>query len=316
MWVGDDLKLEHLLKKQGTPVGIPIKWAGPLKYRIPRRPVPNQPPKLWFKRGEFNFMINQAAFSNWAKGGNSSIALTTDVKAWANYAKGNIKWDNSFWFVYGVNKAELLDLRKNQDKIEIRSGLSHVAFKNFDYSIGASIITQGFKGYSYPNDSIPVSKFMAPGTFQLNLGMNYRPNPNLKINMSPVTAKFTAVLDTVLIDQTKFGLKEGQRIRPELGAQVLIEHKTVLFKNVNMSNRLILFTNYLYHPEKVDIDWLLNLDLKINKYISTTIRTNLIYDDDIILPLYEIKDGKKIKVGEGKRVQFMETLAIGFKYIL
>ncbi|HBB90866.1 MAG TPA: hypothetical protein DC042_03895 [Bacteroidales bacterium] len=316
MWVGDDLKLQHLLKKQGTPDGIPIQWVGPQKYRVARRPVPTQAPKLWTKRAEFLFMINQASFSNWSKGGNSSIALSTDVKASANYAKGNIKWDNFFWFVYGVQKAELLDLRKNQDKIELRSGLSHVAFKNFNYSIGGSFITQSFKGYSYPNDSVPVSKFMAPATLQLNVGMEYRPNPGLKINMSPVSAKFTAVLDTVLIDQTKFGLKEGQRIRPELGAQVLVEHKTVLFKNVNMSNRLILFTNYLYHPEKVDIDWLLTLDLKVNKYITTTIRTNLIYDDDIILPLYEVKDGKKVKIGEGKRVQFMEILAIGFKYIL
>jgi len=316
MWVGDDLMLQQLLKKDETPWNIPIRWQGPSKYRITGRTVPVQAAKPWNLGAEFNLMVNQAAFANWAKGGNSSIALTTDVKARANYAVGNIRWDNSFWLVYGVQKIELLNLRKSQDKIEIRSSLSHKAFKNFDYSIGASLLTQGFKGYSYPNDSVPVSTFMAPGTMQIDVGMVYRPNPKMMIKVSPVTGKFTAILDTVLIDQTKYGLKEGQKVRSELGAQVYIDHKTVLFKNINLSNQVILFTNYLYHPEKVDIDWRLSLDLKVNKFITTTIKTNLIYDDDMLIPLYEIQDGKKVLVGEGKRVQFMETLAVGFKFLL
>jgi len=316
MWVGDDLMLRTMLKKQGAPVTIPVNWYGKMKYRIPRRPVPALPPKLWNTGAEFNLLANQAAFANYVKGGTSYIAFTTDIKGRANYAHGNIKWDNSFCFIYGVQKTELLSLRKSQDRIEIRSSLSHKAFKNFDYSAGAFFLTQGFKGYNYPNDSVPVSKFFAPATLQINTGMEYRPNASLKINFSPASVKMTMVLDTLTIDQTKFGLKHGQKVRTELGAQVYAKHTSVIFKNVNMTNEVILFTNYLYHPEKVDIDWRLGLDLKVNKYITTSIRTNLIYDDDMIIPLYKIQDGKKVKVGEGKRVQFMETLGVGFKYNL
>jgi hypothetical protein len=126
----------------------------------------------------------------------------------------------------------------------------------------------------------------------------------------------TMILDTLTIDQTKYGLKHGQKVRTELGAQVYVRHASVILKNVNMVNEVILYSNYMYHPEKVDVDWRLGLDLKVNKYITTSIRTNLIYDDDMIIPLYKIQDGKKVKVGEGKRVQFMETLGVGFKYNL
>jgi hypothetical protein len=316
MWVGDDLMLKTMLKKQGAPVTIPVNWYGKMKYRIPRRPVPALPPKLWNTGAEFNLLANQAAFANYVKGGTSYIAFTTDIKGRANYAHGNIKWDNSFWFIYGVQKTELLSLRKSQDRIEIRSSLSHKAFKNFDYSAGAFFLTQGFKGYNYPNDSVPVSKFFAPATLQINTGMDYRPNANLKINISPASVKMTMILDTLTIDQTKYGLKHGQKVRTELGAQVYVRHASVILKNVNMVNEVILYSNYMYHPEKVDVDWRLGLDLKVNKYITTSIRTNLIYDDDMIIPLYKIQDGKKVKVGEGKRVQFMETLGVGFKYNL
>lgn len=316
MWVGDDLNLKHLLKKQGAPEGIGITWQDPEKLRIARRPVPVPAPKFWYLKSELGFTVNQNTFIHWARGGNNNIALTTEVKSWANYAKGNIKWDNYFWFVYGVQKTELLSLRKSADRTYVVSNLSHKAFKKFDYTFGTTFDTQGFKGYAYPNDSVPVSKFMAPAVLNMSLGMTYKPNPKLTINLYPIAGKLTFVLDTAMIDQTRFGLKADQRMGSQLGARVIINHSTVLFKNVNMQNFLELFSNYIDHPEKVYFDWRLALQLKVNKYISTSIQTEMIYDDRTIIPLYEIQDGKKVKVGEGKRVQFSELLGIKFTYIL
>jgi hypothetical protein len=42
----------------------------------------------------------------------------------------------------------------------------------------------------------------------------------------------------------------------------------------------------------------------------------MMYDDDVLIPLYEVQDGKKVKVGEGKRIQIYEYIGVGFKYIL
>ncbi|MFA5816559.1 MAG: DUF3078 domain-containing protein [Bacteroidales bacterium] len=316
MWVGDDLMLKHLLKKQGPPEGIDIQWQGPNQFRIPRRPVPVPVPKLWYLRSEPSLMVNQVAFANWAKGGNNNISFTSEVKAWANYAKGNIKWDNFYWFVYGVQKTELMNLRKSQDRISLVSNLSHKAFKNFDYTLGATFDTQGFKGFAYPNDSIPVSKFLSPADLKINLGMTYKPNPKLTVNVSPVTGMLRFVMDTVVIDQTKYGLKPDKRIMAQFGARVIVSHNMVLVKNVTMDNYLDLFSNYIDHPEKVNFDWRLSLNLRVNKYISTSIKTELMYDNKVLVPIYEVKDGTKVKIGEGKRIQFNEILGVTFRYIM
>lgn len=314
MWVGQDLMLRHLLKKQTTPDRVGIQWKDPNSLRIARRELPVPKTKLWYLKSELSLMVNQNTFVNWARGGNNNVALTTDVKAWANYAKGSISWTNSFWFVYGVQKTELLSLRKSADRISMVSNLSHKAFKNFDYTLGSTFETQGFKGFAYPNDSIPVSKLMAPADLKISLGLTYKPNPKLMVNVFPLAGQLRFVLDTTLIDQTKYGLKDDQRMNAQLGARVIFNHSAVLFKNVNMVNYLELFSNYIDHPEKVNFIWRLGLQLKVNKYISTSLQTETIYDNRVLVPLYEVQDGKKVKVGEGKRIQFSELFGITFKY--
>ena len=316
MWVNDDLMLKHLLKNKAEPEGIDIRWQDPGKYRVARKANPVPIPKYWYLKSQFSMTFNQYAFVNWARGGNSNVALNADVKSQANYAKGNINWTNSFWFNYGVQKAELVELRKSSDVINVISNLSHKAFKKFDYTLGLTYATQGFRGYAYPNDSVPVSKFMAPADLKLKLGLTYRPNAKLTINMSPVQGQFRFVLDTVLIDQTKYGLRADQRMNAQLGASVTVDHSAAIFKNVNMVNHLELFSNYIDHPEKINFIWRMDLALKVNKYISTTFHLESVYDNRMLIPLYEIKDGKKVKVGEGKRVQFYEFLGITFTYFL
>jgi hypothetical protein len=316
MWVGDDLMLKYLLKKQGPPDGVGIAWQDPAKLRISRRPVPVPPPKTWLLRSELGAMVNQVAFANWAKGGNNNIAFTSELKAWANYSKGSIKWDNHFWFVYGVQKTELMSLRKSQDRINLVSNLSQKAFKNFDYTFGTTFETQGFKGFAYPNDSIPVSMFMTPGDLKINLGMTYKPNPKFTVNLYPIGGMLRFVRDTVLIDQTKYGVAADKKMMAQLGARVIVNHNMVLMKNISMDNYIDLFSNYIDHPEKVNFDWRLSLSLKVNKYISTSIKTEIMYDNKVLIPIYEIQDGKKIKVGEGKRIQFNEVLGVTFRYII
>jgi hypothetical protein len=316
MRVGDDLNLKHLLKKTGGLEEISIDWPDKSKYRVPRRVVPVPPAKLWFLRSELSLSVNQNTYLNWARGGNNNIAFTTDVKAWANYAKKTISWTNSFWFVYGLQKTELLSLRKSADRVFIVSNLSQKAFKNFDYTLGSTFETQGFRGYAYPNDSVPVSKFMAPADLKINLGMTFKPNPKLTVNFYPVGGQFRFVLDTALIDQTKFGLKADQRMNAQLVARIIFNHSTVLFKNISMTNFLDLTSNYIDHPEKINFNWRLGLSLKVNKYISTSINTEMLYDNRTLIPLYEIQDGKKVKVGEGKRIQFSELFGVTFKYAI
>ena len=43
-----------------------------------------------------------------------------------------------------------------------------------------------------------------------------------------------------------------------------------------------LYSNYLENPQNVDIDYQMNLVMKINKYFSTNVSFQAIYDDNAI----------------------------------
>jgi hypothetical protein len=52
--------------------------------------------------------------------------------------------------------------------------------------------------------------------------------------------------------------------------------------------------------------------MKINKYITVSISTRLIYDDDVMIEIDSNNDGIVDK--KGPRIQFKEIFGIGFSY--
>jgi len=65
-------------------------------------------------------------------------------------------------------------------------------------------------------------------------------------------------------------------------------------------------------PQNIDVNWELLISMKVNKYISATITTQLIYDDDINIAVDNNNDD--IIDEFGPRVQFREVLGIGLSY--
>ena len=51
-------------------------------------------------------------------------------------------------------------------------------------------------------------------------------------------------------------------------------------ENVSVENILNLYSNYLEEAKNVDIDYQLNIVMKINKYLSTNLAFQTIYDDN------------------------------------
>ena len=75
-----------------------------------------------------------------------------------------------------------------------------------------------------------------------------------------------------------------------------------------------MFSNYIENPENVDINWDLLILMKVNKFITASINTNLIYDDDVNIT--RDKNGDGINEINGPRTQFKEIIGIGFSYKL
>jgi hypothetical protein len=269
---------------------------------------------VWRTGGIFSLNLGQSSFTNWAAGGQNSIALNGLVNLTANYKKDKSAWDNALIIGYGKMQQKGSDLGwvKTDDRIDLQSKYGRQASEKWYYSGLMSFRTQMDAGYNYPNTDVKISDFLAPGYLLFSLGMDYKPTPQFSAFLSPLTAKTTFVNDDYLSSIGAFGVKPGKKVRGEFGAYANFTYKKdEIVKNVNFATRLDLFSNYLHNPQNIDVSWEAFLVLKVNNFISATVNTQLLYDDDILIKVGEGSEGVPIM---GKRVQFKEVIGVGLTY--
>ncbi len=286
--------------------------------------------KAWTKGGVLNINFSQSSFTNWAAGGQNAVSATGLLNAFTNYKKGKDAWDNSIDLAYGLLQSGTTALRKNEDKIDLSSKYGRYAFKeHWYYSALLNVKTQFANGYNYPNDSVVISHFMAPGYVLGAIGMDYKTKDNsFSLFISPLTSKTTIVNDQRLADAGTFGvepakydsvagvyvmIKHGKMIRSEFGSYLKMTFKKDIAKNVNFATKLELFSNYLDRPQNVDVNWEVLIAMKINKFLTSSISTQMLYDNDIPVPVKREINGVTVD-GTGPRLQFKEVLAIGLSY--
>jgi len=286
------------------------------------------PPSFWERINKIGISISEVAFVNWNAGGNSSISGILNGNFERNYKFRYVKWLNMLNVRYGANIQEGQKPRKTDDAIRFSSAFSYRkdTISNWYYSAKANFNTQFYRGFKYPDRENPISRFMAPGYFFFGAGTSYIPEGGgFNLYISPVTLKSTFVLDQDLANKGAFGvqkaildtegniLQEGEKKFVELGFLINNTWETTVAKNVEMKHRLSLYTDYLSSFGNVDIDWELNFNLIVNKYINASIGTHVIYDDDILFD--EIKDANGIVVDQGvQRIQFKQLLGVGVAY--
>lgn len=268
--------------------------------------------KIWKFKSLYSLSGTQSSFVNWNAGGRNNISLIGNVTASADYNKDKWNWSSDATLAFGgikyLDDAAGVDLQKTEDKLDLSSIVGMRISKRFLISINAGFKTQFADGFTYPNDSIAVSKFMAPGYLNLALGTDYIKDGNFSVFGSPIAAKTTFVMDDSLSQLGAFGVEKGEQIRHEFGAFVKLKWNAKLMKNVNMKSKIELFSNYLNNPENIDVNAELVFVFRVNSLFSATAQWNLVYDDDI-----KIRD----KNGNlGPRTQFKSVLGIGISYKL
>ena len=268
--------------------------------------------KRWFIQGSMGLNFTQAAFSNWASGGQNSLGLSAMVNLKINYKKNRHAWSNTIDLGYGfqiLGKASEAKFSKINDKIELTTayGFELDQKKHWYLTVLANFRTQFDKGYNYPNDSVVLSKFMAPGYLIAGIGINYTPANWFYVYLSPVSGRFTFVLDTALSNQGAFGVDKGKEFRGEFGPYLRADLNKDLVKNINLSTTLELFTDYLHKFGNIDVNWNFLLTMKVNKWLAASIQMQLIYDDDVMIQ-------SSPDEMPGPRTQFKEMLGIGLSY--
>ncbi len=303
----------------------------------------------WTFGGFTSLQTNQVALVNWAAGGENSFSATALVQLYANMDSKGWKWENRLDLGYGLMYTKTYDWQKNEDKIDFLTKLTRPIAKSkvFSYAAEANFKTQFQPGYALPDDSTVISRFLAPGYLLASLGIEYKPVEWITFYLSPATGKFTFVNDQKLADQGAFGVKaalydettgqltqHGEGLNAEFGAYFKFGLKKDIMKNVTLATDLNLFNNYtdkdIDNRKNIDVDWQTSINMKVNKWLTVSLFTHLIYDNDINIAItdsdgnpvylerpdgtqYFNEDGDPIQK-KGARVQFKEVAGLGLSY--
>lgn len=271
----------------------------------------------WTRKGNVGLNFSQATFTNWAAGGQNALNWLGTFNYAINYAKDNFKWDNTLNTALGYSYFNFKQKPvKTDDKIEFTSLAGLKATEHLNYSLEFAFRSQFANGYDYASDSTHyISKFLAPAYITLGLGAEWVPNEHFSINFAPITGRLIIVNDQALADAGAYGVNaldpndpnpHGDKIRFEFGARMTAKMKYTIIKNVDYESKLELFSNYLNHPERIDVDWQNLFVMKVNSWLNCNFGTHMIYDYDIPFP--DKKDGSKL--------QFKEVLSVGILFNL
>jgi len=285
---------------------------------------------LWRFEGRTRLNLNTIFLTNWADGGESafSSAMYFDLKV--KYEKNNFKFESYLNTAYGMQLYRYSNSRKTEDKLNFNSSVAHQFANNWFYNTQLDFKSQYSKGYKYPNDSVSVSNWMAPGYITLSLGIENKSLEGLSLFMSPLAGKLIVVNDQNLANEGKYGVKAatkdadgniivpGENIKAELGINVRIRYRKEIVKNIDINSNLNLYNNYAdYDPSNrwnIDIDWETMFDFTINKYFVANLYLHMVYDDDVKIPEFDVEDGKRVKTGETVNLQVKQNYGLGLAF--
>lgn len=283
-------------------------------------------PDGWKSKGLMELLFSQSAFNkDWQGGGTSNVAGNFNVNWDLNYKRNKLTWDTKLTAILGLAATkDQVFVRKTTDRLELNSLVgSRIENSKWYYSGLFNFRTQMAPGYEFfdrqvLNDAGEVTETVqdrklitttfSPAYLQLGPGFLWKKSNDFKVNLAPATARFIFVNsrfttvnenDPAAIEAYEpfFGVEANENVRFELGASVSAYHKEEFFENIVFENTLNLYADYLENTKNVDIDYTLNVAMQVNKYITTNLAVQLIYDENAISGL-----------------QVREVLGVGLKY--
>ncbi|GGH46998.1 hypothetical protein IA57_08920 [Mangrovimonas yunxiaonensis] len=278
----------------------------------------------WVHKNKAGLDISEVAFVNWNAGGSNSISALLSFESQLKYEFRHFFWTSTLLTRYGVNKQQEQEMRKTDDIIDVSSvvGYRKDTLTNWYYSARFNFKSQFTNGYHYPDKNKAISKLMAPGYLFLGGGAEYGKNiDKFSSYFSPLTLKATFVLDDELANLGSFGvrpaeydsagnlIREGERVRKEIGVLFTNAYETKLFENISVKHFVSLYTDYINNFGNVDIDWQVNFDFKVNDFVRATLGSHLKYDDDTKVLVETDVAGEYEE--EGATVQWKQLLGVG-----
>ncbi|MBE2230337.1 MAG: DUF3078 domain-containing protein [Chitinophagaceae bacterium] len=250
-----------------------------------KKEIPDTGRKSWRTGGAYSLSIGQGSQNNWAAGGDDfSFTVNTNLRLFGFYKKKKHSWDNTFDVSFGYLNTTSLGSRKNDDRFDILSKYGLALNKKFNLATLANFRSQFLKGYTYPNNiKTFASDFLSPAYLVISQGIDFKPNKELTIFVSPVTSRWVFVKDSTLAAKGEYGVKHNTHSINQNGAFATIGYQRAFNKVVSYKSRIDFFSNYQKDPQNVDVFMTNTFSAKVAKIIAFSWNVDMIYDDDVRL---------------------------------
>lgn len=263
-------------------------------------------PSPWILKSLANLQFSQNyVSSNWYQGGSDNISILGIINGTFNYDnKKNLQWDNFAEWRLGFNSVEgdtMRLLNTNDDIIRATSKLGIKAGGNWFYSGSVDFSTQFFNSYKAINSKDMKAKFLTPVRLNIGVGLDYKYQKLFSLMLSPLSYKFIYASDTVNVNKKSFGILPGEKVLSQIGSSFRAQVNYSPTREIQIDSKLSFYTNY----EKVEIDWEIIGNFRVNRFLSTRLSLNPRYDNTVILA-----------AGEKAKIQFKELLTFGLSYRL
>lgn len=242
--------------------------------------------------------LTQVAYTDWAQGGENSLAWTLTLEGKSANDQQDLNWANSYKFGFGQTRLGSQGIRKTDDRIDLESVLTYKMGTYVNPYAAASFKSQFARGYKYDSGGgqTAVSEFFDPAYLTQSVGVGYQPIPEVKTRLGAalreiVTSTFTAYADdpaTNTIEKTRVdgGLESVTEVEWKLAGNILLTSKLEMFSPFRTPGEIVVRSDN-------------TIAAKVNQYISVNLNVQLI-NEKIISP----------------RTQIKQALAIGLSYVL
>lgn len=275
----------------------------------------------WMKGGGIGLDMAGMGFINPKVGaGGNRFGLGGLGTFFANYKAGKVFWNNGFSLQLSTQRlgksspTQKTGFQKNLDIVRLTSRYGYKLGSD-KWFIAADVFAQTLllktyaSNYLSPidaNDKV-VAKFLSPVQITFSPGIDYKPNPHLSLFYSPCGLQMIYVADDSIAAR---GIHGNEVTRADdgritsykksffgVGSEFKAAYNNKYYKDrISVTTGLRLFSNYLDHPENVDVLFTNNLSLMIFKGLSLDLLGEYFYDNDVLVQkdvngdgIYEIK---------------------------
>lgn len=253
-------------------------------------------PQKWRHALTTALTISQVSFSDWAQGGENSLAYSTTAFGNSTYDWHPLTWSNSYKFGFGQTRLGGRETRKTEDKIDLESVLSYKLGLSVNPYAAVTVKTQFATGYKYDKTGArtPITKFYDPAFLTQSIGFTTQVTNELKTRFGYALREIVTNTYTAFADDPKTPNVESVKI--EDGVESVTEGTWKIDAATSLNSKLELFSSFR-EPEKIIVRGDNTLTARLGKIVTLIVNVQFI-NERRVTPKTQVK----------------QTLAIGISY--